>query len=56
MGIDIEDLKGFSDLANEQISNMIDIRKAFDVYRFTTLSCELQPWKFILNFDYNFAF
>jgi hypothetical protein len=32
--IDIEDLKGFSDLANEQIANMIDIKKAFDVYRY----------------------
>ena len=31
--VEIEDLKAFSELANEQITNMLDIKKAFDVYR-----------------------
>jgi len=31
-GVELDDLKAFSDLASEQISNMLDIRKAFDVH------------------------
>ena len=64
--VEIEDLKAFSELANEQITNMLDIKKAFDVYRSAYLATNVQylfwathqvlvptiPTSFVISDDY----